>query len=186
MFAEVNAVALKHHADLVVMGSHGVNGVKELVIGSNTERVVRSSNIPVLVVKNELESVDFKHVVFACDFSKESIKAYINAFKIFNGAKITIVYVNLPNDRFRSSDEIEQSAKDFFMTADGHLEQMQNFHCISDYTPEKGILDFSKKIEADIIAIPTHGRKGIAHFLEGSIGEDIANHASLPVITFKV
>ncbi|GGK20176.1 universal stress protein UspA [Yeosuana aromativorans] len=186
VFTEVNEVALKHHADLVVMGSHGVTGVKELVIGSNTERVVRSSNIPVLVVKNELASVDFKNVVFACDFSKETIKAYINVLKMFNDAKITIVYVNLPNDRFRSSDEIEQSAKDFFMTADGHLKQMQNFHCISDYTPESGILNFSKKIGADIIAIPTHGRKGIAHFLEGSIGEDIANHASLPVMTFKV
>lgn len=186
VFAEVNEVALKYQADMIIMGSHGANGVKELFVGSNTERVVRSSDIPVLVVKEELGRVDFKNVVFACDFSKETIKAYINVLKMFKDAKIRVVYVNLPNNRFRSSGEIEQRAKDFFMTADGHLKQMQNFHCISDYTPEEGILNFSKKTGADIIAIPTHGRKGIAHFLEGSIGEDIANHASLPVMTFKV
>ena len=188
VFSEVNEIAVKHDADLIVMGSHGVNGVKELVIGSNTERVVRNSNIPVLVVKNELESVNFKNVVFACDFSEETIKPYINAIKMFDkeDAKISLVYVNLPNDRFKSTTEFEQSVIEFLTKVDGDLKRMKDVYFISDYTPEKGILNFSKKINADIIAIPTHGRKGIAHFLEGSIGEDIANHAALPVVTFKV
>ena len=39
--------------DLIVMGSHGVSGLKEMFIGSNTEKVVRSSEIPVLVIKNK-------------------------------------------------------------------------------------------------------------------------------------
>jgi nucleotide-binding universal stress UspA family protein len=186
VFSEVNDIAVKHDADLIVMGSHGASGVKELVIGSNTERVVRNSNIPVLVVKNELSNVDFKNVVFACDFSEETIKPYINVLKMFDHSKINLVYVNLPNNRFKSSTEIEKSAVDFLMKADGNLDRMKDVHFVSDYTPEDGILNLSKKINADIIAIPTHGRKGIAHFLEGSIGEDLANHAGLPVITFKV
>lgn len=186
VFSEVNDIAVKHDADLIVMGSHGASGVKELVIGSNTERVVRSSNIPVLVVKNELSNVDFKNVVFACDFSEETIKPYTHVLKMFDQSKINLVYVNLPNNRFKSSAEIEKSAVDFLMKADGNLDRMKDVYFVSDYTPEDGILNLSKKINADIIAIPTHGRKGIAHFLEGSIGEDLANHAVLPVITFKV
>ena len=63
---------------------------------------------------------------------------------------------------------------------------MKDVHYVSDYTIEDGVLNFALKMGADIIAIPTHGRKGLAHFFEGSVGEDIVNHATLPVITFKI
>ena len=57
VFSEVNDVALQHNADLIVMGSHGTNGIAEFFVGSNTERVVRNANIPVLVVKNDVSDV---------------------------------------------------------------------------------------------------------------------------------
>ena len=44
----------------------------------------------------------------------------------------------------------------------------------------------SNTILADAIAMPTHGRKGISHLFNGSIGEDVVNHARIPVITFKI
>lgn len=186
VFSEVNDVAAKHNADLIVMGSHGANGVKEFVLGSNTERVVRYSNIPVLVVKNELSTTDFKNVVFACDFNDDTIASYSNVIKMFDHSQINLVYVNLPNDRFKSTPEIEESVDKFLMKANGNLKRRNDVHFISDYTIENGIRNFSKKIGADLITIPTHGRKGIALFLEGSVGEDIVNHATLPVMTFKV
>ena len=54
VFSEVNEVAKEHSVDLIVMGSHGASGLTEIFVGSNTERVVRHSSIPVLVVKNKL------------------------------------------------------------------------------------------------------------------------------------
>jgi nucleotide-binding universal stress UspA family protein len=50
--------AKKHNVDLVVMGSHGASGFQEMFVGSNTEKVVRNSDVPVLVIKKEEE--DFK------------------------------------------------------------------------------------------------------------------------------
>jgi nucleotide-binding universal stress UspA family protein len=188
VFSEVNDVANKNDADLIIMGSHGSSGVKEFFIGSNTERVVRSADIPVLVVKSSVKDVNFESVVFACDFAEESIKPYINAVKMFNkiGSKFSIVYVNLPNERFKSSLEIEKRVINFLTKADGNLNRMKDVSYVSDYTAEDGILNFSTKIGADIIAVPTRGKKGLAHFFEGSISEDVANHAILPVITFKI
>ncbi|MFI1771622.1 universal stress protein [Thalassobellus citreus] len=188
VFSEVNDVAKKHGADLIIMGSHGSNGVKDIFVGSNTERVVRNAEIPVLVIKNKVNQINFEVVTFACDFSEECIKPYINAVNMFSkiGSKMYFVYVNLPNDRFKSSLEIERRVVNFFTKAEGNLERMQDVHYVSDYTVEDGILSFSNKIGADIIAIPTHGKKGLAHFFEGSVGEDVANHATLPVITFKI
>ncbi len=188
VFSEVNEIAKKYDADLIVMGSHGASGVKEFFVGSNTERVVRHADIPVLVVKNDLSQVNFEVVAYACDFSEASIAAYLKAVKMFEkmGSKLYLVYVNLPNDKFKNSLEIEKLAVNFFTKAEGNLDKMDVVYYTSDYTVEDGILSSAIKIGADLIAIPTHGRKGLSHFFEGSVGEDVANHSTLPVITFKI
>jgi len=188
VFSEVNDVALKNDADLIVMGSHGSSGIAEFFVGSNTERVVRNANIPVLVVKNNVSDVNFNVVAFACSFSEETIKPYLNAVKMFDkiDTKFYLVHVNLPNDRFMSSLEIEQKAVNFFTKAERNLTKMKDVYYVCDYTVEEGVLNCANKIGADLIIVPTHGRKGLAHFFEGSIGEDVANHSTLPVMTFKI
>ncbi|RED46059.1 universal stress protein [Seonamhaeicola aphaedonensis] len=188
VFSEVNEIAKKYEADLIVMGSHGASGAKEFFVGSNTERVVRNAEIPVLVVKNDIAKINFDIIAFACGFGEDSIEAYLKASSVFNrmNAKMYLVHVNLPNDRFQSSDEIEIDAVNFFTKADGNLDKMSDVHYISDYTVEDGILNAANKLGADLIVVPTHGRKGLAHFFQGSVGEDVANHAALPVMTFKI
>lgn len=188
VFDEISDVAVDHSVDLIVMGSHGSSGLTEIFVGSNTERVVRHSEIPVLVVKNKPTNFNLNSVVFACDFTREAIMPYINASKMFHslGAKLQLLYVNLPGESFKSSNEMEAVMQDFLMTADGNLDKLPSVNYICDFTVEKGILNFAKKINADAVSIPTHGRKGLAHFFEGSISEDLANHADLPVMTFKI
>jgi len=188
VFSEVNDVAKEHDADLIVMGSQGSSGAKEFFIGSNTEKVIRHADIPVLVVKNDLLNINFETVVFATDFNDECINTYIHATTLFNkfGATLKLLYVNLPNEHFKSSVEIEKRIAEFLLKADRNLNKINDIAYQSDYSVEQGVLNYSNKIGADLIAISTHGRKGIAHFFTGSIGEDIANHASLPVITFKI
>ncbi|WP_406683059.1 universal stress protein [Seonamhaeicola sp. MEBiC1930] len=188
VFSEVNEVAKKYSADLIVMGSHGVSGAKEFFIGSNTERVVRNSDVPVLVIKNEIGEVDFDIVAYACDFSEDSIEAYLKASKMFDNmnSKMYLIHVNLPNDRFKSSVEIEKEAVNFFTKSERNLDKMKNIYYVSDYSVEDGILNAANKLGADLIVVPTHGRKGLAHFFQGSVGEDVANHSALPVITFKI
>ncbi len=188
VFSEVNDVAMEHDADLVVMGSHGTSGSRDIFIGSNTEKVVRNSDVPVFVVKNSIPDLKIDEVVFASDFKYENIRSYLNATKLFKAfdSNINLLYVNLPNENFRSTTEIDSRIADFLMKADGNLDNMKNVHYQADYSVERGIINFSNKVGADIIAIPTHGRKGIAHFFTGSVGEDVANHSALPVITFKI
>lgn len=188
VFSEVNDVAKEHDADLIIMGSHGASGFKEFLVGSNTERVVRNADIPVLVVKNELENMNLDTVVFATDFDEESVRPYLNASKMFDllGANLKLLYVNLPNEHFRSTEEINRRIAEFLLTADGNLDRIKDVAYQADYSVEKGVINYANNVGADLIAIPTHGRKGIAHFFAGSIGEDIANHSSLPVMTFMI
>ena len=188
VFSEVNDVAKEHDADLIVIGSHGTSGFKEFFVGSNTERVVRNSETPVLVIKNEIKDINFGTAVFATNFEEENVRPYLNATSMFEalGAKLKLLYVNLPNEHFKSSVEIEKKIAEFLITADGNLDKLNDVAYQADYTVEQGVMNYANKVGADIIAIPTHGRKGISHFFAGSIGEDIANHSPLPVITFMI
>ncbi|QOD60383.1 universal stress protein [Polaribacter haliotis] len=188
VFSEISVVAKEVNADLIIMGSHGVSGLKEFFMGSNSEKVVRYSEIPVLVIKNELYDVSFKDIVFATDFSEESIPAFKKMLKtldLFN-AKKHILYVNLPNENFKTTPEMDALAYHFLMKAEGNVDRLINVNFVCARSIEDGILNFSNAIGADLITTVTHGRKGLSHIFSGSISEDLSNHATLPIMTFKI
>ncbi len=184
VFSEVNDVADKHEVDLIVMGSNGADGLEEIFIGSNTERVVRSSEIPVLVVKGDVKDFKAERFVFASDFKEESITATKKAiaFADLLGAELKLVYINTPADAFLSTEDAYKRISKFLNIARVGKE----VEIYNDYSVEKGILNYAETNAADMIGIPTHGRKGLSHFFMGSIGEDIANHSTIPVVTFKI
>lgn len=182
----INEVVENENIDLLVMGSNGASGIDEILIGSNTEKVVRHSNVPVLVVKQEFENLDIKNIVFASNFEEENLHAFKHAktFADSFDAKLHLLYVNLPGNQFYSSEEITQQIKKFLDKAD--MLDFDHIKIYNDYTIELGVINGAKALGADLIAMPTHGRKGLSHFFNGSIGEDVVNHSTLPVITFKI
>lgn len=184
VFGEVNDIAEKHKADLVIMGSHGTDGLKEIFVGSNAEKVVRHSDIPVLVIKDEISDFKVSDFVFANDYQKENIPAFNRALEFAKklNARFHLVYINTPGDQFLSNQDIHKRVAEFQQQADSSME----VEIYNDYNVELGVLNYSESINADIIGIPTHGRKGLSHFFMGSIGEDVANHSTIPVITFKL
>ncbi len=184
VFSEVNEVAEEHGADLIVMGSHGSDGLKEIFVGSNAERVVRNAEIPVVVVKGEVKDFKVERFAFACDFKDESLLAFQKAkdFAKMLSAQLELVYINTPGDDFLSNKDAYERINKFLTKANAG----QQVEIYNDYSVESGILNYSESILADMIGIPTHGRKGLSHFFMGSIGEDVANHSKIPVVTFKI
>jgi nucleotide-binding universal stress UspA family protein len=173
-----------HNADLIVMGSHGASGFQEMFIGSNTEKVVRNSDIPVLVIKKDDDNFNADNFVFASDFSEEIRKPFEKVVKFANDfdSKLHLVMINTPNN-FKST-QVAQEIMDNFVAGF----KINNFstNIYNDVNVEKGILHFAKSIKADLIGMSTHGRKGLSHFFNGSISEDLVNHAKRAVITFKI
>lgn len=188
IFSELNEIAREEKASLVVMGSQGTSGIKEIFVGSNTEKVVRNSNIPVLVVKNKPILSNFKKALFACDFSDDDLVPYQKAkdFLTKIDCELQLLYVNTPYAKFKSTKERKEKVSKFLQKAGENLDIVNNIAYVADYTVEKGILEYAKLNNIDLIIMATHGRKGLAHFIEGSISEDVANHSSLPVMTFKI
>lgn len=174
----------KENIDLIVMGSQGVSGFEEMLVGSNTEKVVRNSEIPVLVIKEKIEDFKIENIVFACNFDKKNLSAFQNILDfatIFN-ARLHLLKINTIHN-FETTKESSDAIRDFINTFDlGDY----TLNIYNDKSVELGILNFSNIIDADMILINTSGRRGLSHLFTGSISEDLTNHAKLPVITFKV
>ena len=183
-FDGIMEMSREHNCDFIVMGSQGATGFKEMFIGSNTEKVVRTSEIPVLVIKNDHPNFEIRKMIFATNLdehSKETLQE-VTKFAEQAGAELHLVYINTANE-FITSEETDEFLARF---TDGLPEKKFEFHVYNDQSVEQGILHFAKKMDADLIGIATHGRKGLSHFFNGSISEDLVNHSSSPVITFKL
>jgi len=174
----------KYNVDLIVMGSQGATGLKEMLVGSNTEKVVRHSNIPVLVIKDDIDNFDINDIIFASDFSDESKKAFLNVIDFANifKAKLHLLFINTIHN-FESTKKSKSKLKNFILDFDI---KDHSLNIYNDSTIEEGILNFGKEIEADIIAINTHGRSGLSQLFSESISKELANHALRPIITFKI
>jgi nucleotide-binding universal stress UspA family protein len=184
-FEGIITSSVKNNIDLIVMGSHGVSGFEEMFVGSNTEKVVRTSEIPVLVVKSDVDINAMKNLVFASDFSDEiesSFPKLLN-FSEMMGLTVHMLMVITPNN-FKTTTHAESLMAKF---SKKFLEGKEvKVHTFNDENLEAGILNFSEKVNADIIGISTHGRTGLSHFFNGSVSEDVVNHSKKAVITFKI
>lgn len=189
-FNSVAEMATDLEASLIIMGSHGSQGIEEFFVGTNTEKVVRTSKVPVLVIKdNELKFAP-ERILYASDFNSNTITAYHRIIEVATmlEARIEYVYINTPGSTFKSTYEIDDILLNFFKEVKhtDPIEAIKSVQRFSDYSVEQGIMHYADLTATDIIAIPTHGRKGIAHFINGSISEDIANRSTIPVLTVKM
>jgi nucleotide-binding universal stress UspA family protein len=181
---KIKQVIKDDQVDLVVMGSKGSSGVDEFLIGSNTEKVVRTATCPVLTVKNRIPDFDIREIVLASDFKREIGKA-VEHFKVFQrlfDARIHLVYINTPG-AFESSSNIQEKLA---LTARKYGLRNFTINVYNDTVEEDGILHFAEDINADLIMMATHGRTGLSHLLSGSIAEDLVNHTSIPVLTYQI
>lgn len=183
-FDGIQKYADKIDADLIIMGFKGHSELEEIIIGSNTEKIVRSSKRPVIVVKKDVDKFKLKNLVFASNFKEENKEVFgkfvdfANTFK----SKIHLLKINTPAN-FQSTYEAKQKVKNFI--TEFNLPKYK-ISIYSDVSVEKGILNFSKDINADLIALSTHGRSGLAHLFTGSVIKNLSKSALKPMLTIKV
>ncbi len=170
-------------ADLIVMGSHGATGLRGIV-GSNTQRIVRQAPMPVLVIKQHADDFEVRDMVYASNFTDQDVEkfaAFLPVIQLFD-PKVHLLKVNTPRSFERSEDS--HKAIDRFL----QRHELKRFTATiyNDLSIEEGILNFARGIDADLIAMATHGRTGFFHVVNGSLTEDIVNHTNFPVLSVKL
>jgi nucleotide-binding universal stress UspA family protein len=183
-YHNIRDIIAEQNFDLVVMGTKGSSGLEEILVGSNAEKVVRYSKCPVLTLRDKAGSYDFKNIVYASGLLEAESPA-INIIKEFQkvfDSTIHLVRINTPNNFERDS----KSYAYMYEFIKKHKIENYTLQIFNDVSEEEGIIYFSEKVNADLIAMATHGRTGFSHLLAGSIAEDVVNHSNRPVLTHVV
>ena len=183
-FHGMQTIITDHQVDLIVMGTSDHSKMEEWLIGSNTEKVVRYAKCPVLTIHHRMSDEGIKNMVYATSLSEteHDFAAVVKRAQELLGGVVHMVRINTPMN-FRPDTEIKLAMENFVRRA--HL-QNYTLNIFNDLSEEEGILHFASSVQADLIAMATHGRTGFAHVLAGSIAEDVVNHSMRPVLTFVV
>jgi nucleotide-binding universal stress UspA family protein len=188
LFGAVTSMILSYikdsKADVVVMGSHGASGLREMFIGSNAEKIVRKSTLPVVVIKNYYKG-PIKNIVFPNVLTsehQEELIERVKALQSFFKAVIHLVRINTPLNF--QSDTVTRKQLEAFVKEYKLKDYTVNI--FNAHSEEAGILQFSKAINADLIAMGTKGHSGLSHMLLGSSTEDIVNHGDKLIWTWSM
>lgn len=170
--------------ELIVVGSHGAGGFNQSFIGSNTDKIIRMSPVPVLTIKNEPGVFEIHSMVFASNFFDEAYPAF-KKIKFFADIYQSHIYLlKIITPKYFESTTVSEKLLNRFAVRFGLKDY--SIHIFNATRIESGIIEFGNIKDTDLIAIETHGRTGFAHLINGSLAEGIAKHEPKPVLSIKI
>lgn len=172
----------KINADLIIMGAHEASEFDRLMLGSSLYKMMRNSKTPIMRVKNELEKFNPKNLVFASNFKDNEKDAFRKMATLANDLNSTLHLVKI-NNKNHDEQLIKNEIRNFIQDVEINNATINVYR---NPSIERGILDFSRDIKADAIAMSTYGKSGILEFFSNSISRRIFKKANKPLITLHV
>ena len=173
--------ASKNNVDMIIMGTHGKTGMKRLMMGSVTAKVIGHAPCNILVLPLNAK-VECKNVLIATDGSKYSEAAASEALGIAKRCGSSLIVISVA-----SSEAEIASAKDNVnkVSEAAEKEGIKTTPVVTTGKPYEAILETSKQKNADFIIVGSHGRTGLARLLMGSVTERVIGHAEAAVLVVK-
>ena len=197
-FAIIIEQARERGADLIVVGEPGKKGLKELFVGTTTERVVRHSDRPVLVVKQPTTNA-YRRVLVAADFSEGASRALESAFHVAPGAEFLLVHAwQVPPVGFGTLQAAEKAMAQENELLRKRLERQAQDQLVGLASPARPpriemvvgnpffvIRDAIASFQPDLLAMGTHARSGIAIAMVGSLAREFLVEAPCDVLVAR-
>jgi nucleotide-binding universal stress UspA family protein len=197
-FAIIIEQARERDAGLIVVGEPGKKGLKELFVGTTTERIVRHSDRPVLVVKHPTRNA-YRRVLVAVDFSEGASRALEAAFQIAPGAEFLLVHAwQVPPVGFGTLEAAEKAMESENELLRRRLARQAQDHLVELASPAPPpriemvvgnpffvIRDAIASFQPELLAMGTHARSGIAMAVVGSLAREFLVEAPCDVLVAR-
>ena len=179
----LNKYMEEYEADLVVCDSRNENSFLQILFGSDTEKLVRKVDYPIVIVKDEAYSGEIHNILVAIDIDEEdqSGLAEIAAFAKALNARMQLLHV-LTDDSNSSDEAIKKLRKLAIKNMIGDYD----INLVNNDSLEDGIRHFVRKYNPDMIAVLSQGKGKIHKLIFGSSTEDVIKEANKPVFVHKI
>lgn len=189
-YEQIVQVAEEENCDLIIMGRRGKGTVERGLMGSVTARVIGHTAKDVLVIP-ETGALSWTNLLLATDGSEYCDNALARALEIAQErkAKLNAVSVVYTNDEFYALGQ--NVVKGLYQEADKVLDKVRKWAgdlgvqtelFVRDGEPHEAITALAAEIEASLIVMGSHGRKGLTRLLMGSVTERVIGYADCPVL----
>lgn len=181
----INKVAEEFKIDLIIIGSNGISNIEEMILGSNTENVIRNSQFNVLTIKHKMSDLKIDSILFPSDFSSEVYTVFeaVKKLAAFFEAKIHLLKVNTSS---KDEDNLIDNKKidgliEYYQLKEEEYEKM----IYNGKTEELGIINYCIDYDIDLIVIGSHGKGVLMKLIKESTSQNLVRDSYRPVLTMK-
>ena len=167
--------------DLIVMGTKGASGIKEIVSGSEAQVIARKSQIPLLSLMCDRSDLQIENVLLVHNFINPKNEGLTLLHKLIKAFNTKVHFLQITSGQVES----EKTNAEADMKQFAELNDIENYAChlINDKDVENGVIHFNQMNNMDLICIGTHGKGGLFH---QSATEKLINHLFKPIISFHL
>jgi len=177
-------------ADIIIMGTQGASGLKEVFLGSISGGTIGRTTIPVLAIPFEYLMEQPDAIVFATNRYEEDrhlLDKIVELASLFNAVVHVVVFV-----------DIDSSTADYYIYNHKQLNQYLSFlkqtypgisftgELLEDKDFEETIEEYNIKNEVDIVAMITYPKSFWEKLLKKSVTKKMAFHSRIPVLAIPV
>ncbi|TAF34957.1 MAG: universal stress protein [Cytophagales bacterium] len=165
---------------LIVMGTNGADGLKEVFIGSATADVAERMNCPLLAIPESAKFNGLKKIVYATDFHRYDPKVLqtLKRWALVLDANINCLHVSTDVDRYmddlKKMHELEQIAGSSI-----------KFHIVQAESLKDGIEKYNRKNPSDLLVMLNYHRSIVERLLHRSNSKKMVYSTKIPLLILK-
>lgn len=167
--------------DLIIMGTKGASGIDEILIGSNTAKIIEAACCPVLAIPENAGYTKPQNILYASELEDDDVKTIneVNDFAALFNAKLKVLHV-------KNDEQLELVNTDIRITDLQKKFQNESIEFVLITSDEmlEGLDKYLDKKHPDILAIATHKRSFFEKLFHRSYAKRMAYHAKVPLIAF--
>jgi|JI10StandDraft_1071094.scaffolds.fasta_scaffold88644_2 nucleotide-binding universal stress UspA family protein len=176
---QVEKHATAFSIDLIIMGSHGVSGIRRIFLGSRALEMIRHTFLPVLIIKSAITDFKIRTVVFVTTLneSEQEALAFLDQVTYLWNAVIHLLYATKP----LTSEETNISLGRIEQFTKGLKSPVKFSICNEEASIKKVTVD----LDADLVVLTTHGKNSLIRAFSSGLAEKFAGEYERPVLIFN-
>lgn len=166
-------------ADIIIMGTTGASGLKEMLFGSVASKIMEAARCPVLLVPEKAFYKGILRIGMAINYRPEEKDLVNQALEITKkfGAHLYCFHVNVV-DQNKMKELTNQLHEEF------ENEYDISFHNYYSLDQERGILDYCKDEHMDMLVMRVRYHNRFREMISYNLAKKVAYHIQIPLLTF--